>query len=182
MSVDAKQPEYPNRTANLVFLIILLGVFLWAGIEATGFRGRARPFPMTAAFFAAGATFVELLWYGWQSRSHGGKDSAAETIKGDFLPSARGIAKYLVWLFAYFAAIWLIGMIASSALFVGVFLFVEGKVKWWIAILSAVLTLIFLVSMEDIMGLNWPDSQVNPIPEFLEDWFPEKIPLINRLG
>jgi len=173
-------PTYPNRTANIVFLVLLLGVFLWAGIEAAGFRGRARPFPMTAAFFAAGATSIELIWYGWQSRTTPGSDKA--TFAGDFIPSVAGISKYLAWLFAYFAAIWLVGMIAASAVFVGVFLLLEGKVKWWIALLSAVLTLIFLVSMEDIMGLNWPDSKVNPIPEVMEDWFPEKIPLINRLG
>ena len=105
-------------------------------------------------------TILELISYITNWRNDKLPTVAAEnTLSARFLT----ILPYLVWLGAYYAVIYLIGMVAASGLFVFLFLFREGKVKWYYALPAGLLIIFFLIQMEDVMSLRWPNSIIDPI-------------------
>lgn len=174
-----------NVAPNLVFLAVLAGIFAYFGIEALGFTGKAAPFPRTIAFAALGITIVEAISYirtvQLNRRAVGGAAFLGDGIT-PFGRSLRGIGRYLGWFGLLYLLIWLVSIPLAVPMFLLAFLVVEGDMAWWRAALAGAAMLIFLVSLEDIMSLRWPDGQLFELPEVVEDWFPEKIPLISRLG
>ena len=143
---------------QVVFLLILLGVFAWMAWESLGFASQAQTYPRLMATAAVILTLVELISYIISSRSE--EDvPLSQTLSGRF----GGILPYLLWLLAYFAVIYVVGMVAASGLFVGLFLLREGEVKWYYAILAGLIVIGFLILMEDVMSLRWPRSIVDPI-------------------
>ncbi|MEM9980693.1 MAG: tripartite tricarboxylate transporter TctB family protein, partial [Cyanobacteria bacterium P01_D01_bin.2] len=137
-----------NLLEHVLFLLVVAGVFAYALYGALEFPTNAQTFPWFVAATALVITGVELILYVLSQRNaeegNGVVDSIASKI--------GGILPYLVWLLAYYGAIYVIGMVSASALFVFLFLLIPGKMKWYYALLSAVLVLIFLISMEDVMS------------------------------
>lgn len=182
---DDVQKPMVNVVPNLIFLGVLAAVFLYYGVEALGFNGKAAPFPRTIAFAALLITVVEAASYLRSVQVNRRDLGVVGFFDGGPTPfgeALAGISRYLLWFTALFLLIWLFSIPLAVTLFLVTFLIVEGEMEWWKALLSGVLMLIFLVSLEDIMSLRWPDGRLLELPEFLADWFPEKIPLVSRLG
>lgn len=151
-----------NVIEQVIFLVVVLAFFAWGAYGALEFPTQAQTFPWFVALTALVITGVELLLYLLSLRNKENRDAlqaATDTISARFL----GILPYLIWLIAYYGAIYVIGMVSASALFVFLFLLIPGKMRWYWALLSAVLVLIFLISMEDVMSLRWPRSIVDPV-------------------
>ena len=145
---------------QLVFLLFLLALFGWALWSSLEFPGQAQTYPRTVAGAAVIITMIELVSYivSWSNETL--TEVAPEnTLTARFMT----ILPFLVWLAAYYVVIYVIGMVAASGLFVFLFLYREGKVKWYYALLARVFIILFLVQMEDVMSLRWPDSIIDPI-------------------
>ena len=141
----------------LLFLLALFGYSLWASLE---FPGQAQTYPRTVAAAAVIITIIELVSYIVSWRNETLPEVAPEnTLTARFMT----ILPFLAWLAAYYAVIYVIGMVAASGLFVFLFLYREGKVKWYYALLAGVFIIFFLIQMEDVMSLRWPDSILDPI-------------------
>lgn len=151
-----------NVIEQVIFLAVVLGIFGWAAYGALEFPTQAQTFPWFVALTAIVITGAELVLYLLSLRNEENRAaalSAADSISARF----GGILPYLIWLIAYYGAIYVIGMVTASALFVFLFLLIPGKMKWYWALLSAVLVFAFLISMEDVMSLRWPRSIVDPL-------------------
>ncbi len=180
----ANVPVERGSMSALMFSIFIFFLFLYAGVESLGFAGRAQQYPRTVAFAAALIAGAEVLSYGRIALAgrRAGVSTAHPATPDPVLTGLRSIARYLLWLAGLYLAISLIGLVLAAVLFVIVFLAVEGELVWWRAVLAGIGVFVFLVSMEDIMSLRWPDSTFELIPSQLEDWLPEKIPGLNRLA
>lgn len=144
---------------QLIFLLIILGVAGWMLFESQSFSDdKAKTFPQLIASFTVIIVLVELVTFMISSRNSP-ELPASQTISGRF----GGIFPYLVWLLAYFAVIYVIGMVAASGLFVFLFLFREGKVKWYYALIAGLIIIAFLIQLEGVMNLKWPRSIIDPI-------------------
>ncbi len=149
-----------NHIEQIVFLVLLLLLFGWAFWSSLDFPGQAQTYPRTVAGAAALITLAELLAYIVNWRKGALPEVAEEnTLTARFMT----ILPYLAWLLAYYVVIYVIGMVAASGLFVFLFLYREGEVKWYYALLAGVFIVLFLIQMEDVMSLRWPDSLVDPI-------------------
>ena len=146
-----------HKIEQTVFLLLVLLFFAWATWQSLSFPEKAQTYPRTVAFVAVLITLVELGSYLWSVREQKSDEEATLTAK--FIK----ILPYLLWLLACYAAIYVIGMVAASGLFVFLFLFREGKVPWYYALLSGVIVIAFLLIIQDVMGLKWPDSIVDPL-------------------
>jgi len=175
--------------ANFIFLAVLAAVFAYFGFEALGFRGKAAPFPRTIAFAALAVTVVEAISYARsvmvnrrELAAAGLDDSYLDAGPSPFRKAVGSVGRFLAWFAALYLAIWLFSIPLAVMVFLVAFLLVEGEMRWWQALLAGLLMLVFLVSLEDIMSLRWPDGRLFELPERVADWFPEKIPLVSRLA
>jgi hypothetical protein len=66
--------------------------------------------------------------------------------------------RFLVWLYVYAGAVYLIGLIVASALFVGTFLLIEGRVKWYWALVGMFVPVVGIFALQEILTLPWPSS------------------------
>ena len=148
-----------NIGEHVLFLLVVAGVFGYALYGSLEFPTQAQTFPWFVAATALIITGVELVLYLLSQRNAEEGDGVVDSIASTF----GGIFPYILWLLAYYGAIYVIGMVSASALFVFLFLLIPGKMKWYWALLSAVLVFIFLISMEDVMSLRWPRSIIDPL-------------------
>ena len=105
---------------QLVFLLLLLALFGWSFWSSLEFPGQAQTYPRTVAGAAVLITAAELLSYlvSWRNGSLQEVDDA-NTLTARFM----GILPYLLWLGAYYAVIYVIGMVAASWTFLFLFLY-----------------------------------------------------------
>lgn len=156
-----------HNIEQIVFLVLVMLFFAWAGWDSLSFPEKAQTYPRTVAFAAVLIALAELGSYIWSVRaqklvpSKEGSDGVtqAETLSAKFMQ----ILPYLLWLLACYAAIYVIGMVVASGLFVFLFLLREGKVTWYYALLSGLIVTLFLVAIGDVMGLKWPNSVIDPL-------------------
>lgn len=159
------------------------------GVQSGELAGKAAPFPRTIAFAALAVTVVEAISYARtvmvnrrELADAGLDDSYLDAGPSPFRRAVASVGRFLVWFALLYLAIWLFSIPLAVMVFLVAFLLVEGEMAWWQALLAGVLMLVFLVSLEDIMSLRWPDGLLFELPERVADWFPEKIPLVSRLA
>lgn len=144
------------------------------GLEARGFQALARYFPLTAASLGVviglGSLAQDVVR--WRSGAERQTDllsttavipEAGEASEDEPLPFAQTVkisAYYMAWIIAYVVAIWLIGLIASSAVFLLLFLRLEARLSYTRTVICAVAVVLFLYYFGGFMDLHWPDSIV----------------------
>ena len=148
-----------NAREQSIFLGLLLLIFAWAAFEANGFTGQARLYPFVVAVAALVIGLIEFALYAMKQRQHAPEQPAEETLIERF----RKALPYLTWLVGLYATIYVIGMVVASGLFAALFLLREGKMRWYFALLSGLLVIVFLVIMQDVMSFKWPTSLIEPI-------------------
>ncbi len=144
---------------QIIFLGLVFIIFAWAAYSALEFPTQAQTFPWFVALGAMGITVAELISFLITQRQAEKADDSGNSIS----PKIGGILPYLAWLLAYYGAIYVLGMVFASGIFVLLFLLIPGKMKWYWAVIAAVLVIVFLISMEDVMNLRWPRSVIDPI-------------------
>ena len=142
-----------------IFLALLLALFGWTAWGSLDFPEQAQTFPWMVSAAALVLIIIEAITYGISIGRGTDEGSDSNSIS----QKIGGILPYLAWLGGYYVAIYLVGMVFASGLFVFLFLLLPGKMKWYYALLSAVLVITFLITMEDVMSLRWPDSLIDPI-------------------
>ena len=149
-----------HNIEQVIFLLLVLLVFAWAAWDAFSFPEKAQTYPRTVALAAVIITLVELGSYTMTLRTQpSGEAAVSDSVSTQFFK----ILPYLFWLGAFYAAIYLMGIIVASGLFVFIFLLREGKMAWYYALLSGLIVIGFLLTMEDVMSLKWPRSVIDPI-------------------
>lgn len=151
---DEERGSRPRRVEQLVFLCVMGLVFAWAVWEARTFPDRARIFPQVAA---GGAVLLTLFALARELRS--GDDW--EGYDGvPFVRHARKGARYLLWIVGYYVALWLVGFVPATALFVVAFLRVEDGMGWLRAVAGAGALLAVLIGLRWALDLALPGGLV----------------------
>lgn len=89
----------------------------------------------------------------------GGLDVEREVALDGFV--LRRAFRFLAWLLAYGVAIWLVGFLASSGVFVTVFLLIEGRAGVVRSLIGGVATVAFLWVFSQGINVRWPPSVVD---------------------
>lgn len=159
------------RTGLGALVVVILALM---GMEARGFPSLARYFPLTAAGLGLVIGLASLAQdvARWRSGATRRTDllSAAPAIPEpgeeseqaapSFAQTVRISAYYMAWIVAYVVGIWLIGLIAASAIFLLLFLRLEARLSYVRTVLCAVAVVLFLYYFGGFMDLHWPDSIV----------------------
>lgn len=88
-------------------------------------------------------------------------DEAADDDAEDEAEDPRAIlrrAGYMVlWTLGYIVGIWVLGLMAATALFLVAFLFLEGRTGWKPPIIGTALVLGGIALLAEMLNLAWPD-------------------------
>lgn len=69
---------------------------------------------------------------------------------------ARGAVRYALWLVGFPVGVALLSVIPATALFLALFLKVDGRLRWWTAVLAALAGAFLLTVLSELLGLAWP--------------------------
>ena len=136
--------------ARLVFLALVCLLFALTAWTARDFPPRARIFPQVVAVGGLLVGIVAAI------RELQGRGRVRDERPGGFTGHFRKAIPYLCWLVLYYAAIYLVGLMLASGLFVVAFLVREARLKWYRAALGGVLVSVLLMGLASFVGLDWP--------------------------
>jgi hypothetical protein len=167
-----------ERTARLVFSLLLMGILAFALFTSFEFHLRAKIFPIFAAavglLFCVTAFVLELR----HAKASGAApqseqqifDMGADTDYSTAITYLRAL-RYFGWIMGYYTVIALIGTPLATVVFLLVFLKVEAKARWWVAIsITAALLYLVVFHLARMLGLA--------LPLGLFDGFLSQIPVI----
>jgi hypothetical protein len=179
-----------NRAAvtkpHLVFALLVLAVFVWGFIEATGFAAQGRELPLLVSSVGTVLSVLLLVSYVRRmkrtasadavtsgdvreallgSRLSGGDavaDSAdimqqVEDEEDEEIPPRR-VAIVSAWILGYLVGIYVLGFLLASTIFVIMCLRVEAKAGWIRAVLSGVAVFLFVDTFNYLLGIRTPES------------------------
>jgi hypothetical protein len=79
------------------------------------------------------------------------------------------------WVLGFFGAIWLVGFLPSVPLFIFLYLVVQGREKWWVALVVSVAMSAFMIGVfHFVLRVAWLRGQFPELQRLMLDW-------INRL-
>ncbi len=158
---------------TMVILLILLGAFL-AGRD---WPFQARLFPWAICIPTLMLCLFQLGFDLFRERKH---DTAEEERWIVDLSSKQGFSPSIVlwrvvnifgWIFGFFFSIWFIGFIITVPLFIWLYLVVQGREKWWAALLCTILAQAFLIGLfHYIIHFPWPEGFINWPQEVILGW------------
>ena len=146
-----------NITAFFLLVFIVGAVTGWDWPEI------AKIMPVYVAAIP-GIVLVSLQLYreatDWEGRrgSAGGMDmDEVSNVKLDRQTELRRTLGYFAWLVSGALGIWLLGLTVALPLLIFFYTLIEGKEKWYIALLAAVCTFALVWGLfEHIMEARWP--------------------------
>ena len=158
------------RKLSIGFSLVLLVVFVAGAVVSTGFQHLARYYPLAAMVAGALLTAIHLafevrrLRQGVPERvtSQGppiaeGAVAGGEPTDGD-LADVRAALPYLGWFLGYVAVIALVGIVYGTVVFLGTFLLLVARMRWWAVLVSVLVAVLLLNVISDVMNLYWPQS------------------------
>ena len=160
----------PRKSNWLTLFLVVL--FAFAIFEARDYSRGAQFFPLMVAIAGLVLCLIQLFLDMWRIAK--GKE---ETVGGfidiatdESIPTSviykRGL-RYLLWILALYAGMWVLGFKIATALFFIVFLKVEGRSRWLtIGLLTAGAIYLTFVHFENIMSVHWPESLLGEWLEF----------------
>lgn len=160
---------------RLVLNVAVAVVFALAIWRATDFPALAAQFPL---LIAAGGLFFALISLVRDFRNHVLHGTA---IRGDVMDTASlsemmagvetdstvdtslagaflWVGRYVAWIAGYVVAIWFLGLVPASAIFVGLFLYFEAQLGVMRPIVAALVVGIGLVFLSDLLSAPWPHT------------------------
>lgn len=153
-------------TSNVVAIL----VFGYVVIASLQFRSLAGYFPLAIASVSLilsvanlGLDVVKYRKVGSAILADEADEVGTATIResstaGERRAALWRMARYLAWTMGYAAAIWLIGMVVATPLFLFAFFLFDARTGWRFAVLGAAGATAALLLASDIMGLRWPES------------------------
>lgn len=146
----------PLTVSILAFITMLVGLVtdVWAyrrtGVVAAG------EVPETAAMH--GAEKAELTLQKKAEAKHGTVEDVAQEADVDHpLAVARRSLEMFGWILGYVAGIWVLGVMAATAIFLLTYLWFQARAGWKLSVFGTVLVLAGLTVMRIALNLEWPD-------------------------
>jgi len=138
------------KAYSVIFAALLISLFIWAAVEAASFQRLASYFPLYISIFGAILnTYILIL----ELKARSNSKELNETSGGP-----KEYILYMSWFTGYFVAIYLVGMVAASMLFLFFFLRYESKQSLLFTIISMTLVALLLIGFSHMMNLNYPKS------------------------
>ena len=137
------------RYLSLGFSIFVLVLFVAAGIAGLGFQRLAMYYPVAVSMLG---TLLSLNLVILQVRRF-----RAPAEDQELLPLRKAFY-YLAWFVGYILLIALAGLMVATAVYLGVFLYVQARMRWWGVLISIVSALLVLNLISRVMNLYWPRS------------------------
>ncbi|MGV2619811.1 UNVERIFIED_CONTAM: tripartite tricarboxylate transporter TctB family protein [Halobacillus marinus] len=139
-----------KQKLNIAFTIFLFALFTWAAITALSFSRLAQFFPIyvsTAGSIVTGLYLCsEIIKYVKQKDKKHQKVLIVQPLI------------YLAWIVGYVIMIYIIGVLAASAVFLMTFLVKESRFTIGKAAYSTGITIVALIVLSSFMKIAWPES------------------------
>lgn len=149
---------------EMLFISIMAGVMIVALYMAAGYPFNARLMPQVVAIAVLGLLGVEGVLTVRRFRAARGTGAAAS--QGEHVGDTgneplwgakfRRTAPYLAWLVALYVGIYLIGLMASAALFTAAFCRMVGKMGWLATLIGTALLMAALFGLTEAFNMRWP--------------------------
>ncbi len=141
-------------------LIVLISAF--AVFEARGWQLYARLFPWGIGFPLLALAFTQLVLDLLETREKAGHTIPSDVVDDVSIAVARHrTISMSAWILGSFLAIWLLGFSIAVPLFTFVYLKIESREDWWLAILLAAVAWGFLFGLFDqVLHLPFPQGMV----------------------
>lgn len=163
--------------ARLAFTIVILLILLWAFLAAWDWPSQARLFPLAVCI----PTFVLCLFQLGRDLFMEQKQATAKEDRWIVdLPSKQGLPLPLVlrragniscWILGLLFSIWFVGFIISIPLFMWSYLIVQGRTKWWVALLYTALAQAFLLGIfHYTLHIHWIEGLISWPQEVVLEW------------
>jgi hypothetical protein len=166
---------------DFLFTSAIVAVIAWAMWAALAFPYEARLLPWVIGLPAALLCLVVLVLIAPRILSEPDSEEQARLLD---IQADRDIPGSLVairaaalfgWVFGFFAAVWLVGFLPSVPLFVFLYLVIQGRERWWVALTVSVATSAFMIGVFHlILRVAWLRGQFPEPQRLLLDW-------VNRL-
>ncbi len=141
------------RYLSLGFGIFILLLFVTTGIAGLGFQRLAMYYPVTVSLIGTLLSLIYVIQQVNQLR----KPVEASREDPDMLPFDKAFV-YLAWFIGYILLISVVGLMVSTACYLGVFLYFQAKMRWWGVLISIASALLVLNLISQVMNLYWPRS------------------------
>ena len=158
----------PRSAVRLVFSVLAVVLFLSTGLIARDFHEAARAMPLYVSNAALALALISLTldlirWRKTGSALEEGGGSDLSSTGGEGQAMGQYLAprlRYIGWILAFVGLMALVGTLISVPVFVVVFLKVEARASWVLAIGGAVATVLLLLLLQWLGGLYFPQSLI----------------------
>ncbi len=163
------------KTQDRVLNVLLICVFGAASVAALEFSEAGRLFPLAVSLVGLVLSVLQLLFSIFTQPRADVDDSGQIEIAADMetppdLFRAR-LIRFLLWVFALFLGIWLLGFKIAVPLYMAAYLRVEAKARLWlIALLIALSIYLLFYHFSRVLGVVWPEpliAKLISLPGFL---------------
>lgn len=141
--------------------------FIWLVVEAAEFRSLAGYFPLTVGWLGVilgiANLGIDIRRVRRTAHGHGGHDESIQRQEADEQEEPYNLPialRYIGWVIGYIAAIWALGMVAASALFLVTFLLIESRVRWGFSILGSAAAATAMLLLVEALNLRVPVGQL----------------------
>ena len=90
-------------------------------------------------------------------RDEAGRDEAGQDEADDPRAILRRAGIMVLWTLGYILGIWVVGLMAATAIFLVAFLFLEGRTGWKPPIIGTAIVLGGIAILAEMLNLAWPD-------------------------
>ncbi|MDR5904325.1 hypothetical protein [Franzmannia qiaohouensis] len=149
---------------ELLLIAVLAGVMVVALHMAAGYPFNARLMPQVVAIAMLVLLSVEGVLTVRRARAYRAKE--ASPAGGEHIGDTgyeplwgakfRRTAPYLAWLAALYLGIYLIGLMASAAIFTVAFCRLVGKMSWLATLIGVALLMAALFGLSEAFNMRWP--------------------------
>lgn len=170
MSQEASTPPSTSSTERILEILLMLfcgGVFAFMLVESQRWSAGVALLPRISATFG----LVVLGVYAFQRLAPGRRRGQIMDLGFDEEGLERRVviertARFVLTTAAFFGAIWLLGFHITVPIYMVLYLMIYGRVRWWVAILSALAFLVFMIVAYDIViRETWPEPVIRlPLP------------------
>ncbi|MBD3898104.1 hypothetical protein IEI94_19815 [Halomonas sp. ML-15] len=149
---------------ELLFMAVIVGLMIAALYMSAGYPFNARLMPQVVAIAVLVLLSVEgvlTVRRSRASRASGDAEAGGEHI-GDtgnepvWGAKFRRSAPYMAWLAALYLGIYLIGLMASAAIFTAAFCRLVGKMSWLATLIGTALLMAALFGLTEAFNMRWP--------------------------
>ena len=136
----------------------LLAIFAYATVTALGFLRGSSLMPLAVAILGTilcGAQVIQEIR--GRSVPVGEEDEVPEGATGQIVPRAL---RYLAGIAVYTVLIWFLGIRLASGLWVTAFMLVVARMRWPLAVLYTVVTLLGMELLARVLGIHLPPGRI----------------------